>query len=505
MKEIKILQTSDIHSYIFSHDYVQDKMQGLLSYADYIKELQKKYEVLLIDSGDMFQGSALSYFLSNQSNNINFNNPITDLLNNLNYTVFTPGNHEFNYGQDYLQKSLANFKGDVLVANITGLDKLINCKPYELYKVNNKVIAIIGFTTKAVPTWEKPNNISGLTFNSIVDTYQQYEKELLTKSDMIIVNYHGGFESDLNNLDNYTPNNNYENEAIRLLKEFKSIDILLTGHQHRAINQYINGTLCVQPYHNGMMMNEITLNETLKIIKHTQVQPQKLVSNSNIETLDKCEKDVQTYLDMIIGHVNIEMIIDDIFKARLNSHPLVNFINDMQLEITGADVSAMSLFDSAIGFSKDITIRNIIANYPFPNTLKVLEINQEDLKDILEVSASYFVLQEKQLTVNKRFTTPKAQHFNYDLYGGIKYTFDLTKESGNRVSNIEFINKNIDLNKIKIVVNNYRSSSFQWYPAYENKKVIKETNIDMIELLIKYISDKKNITVSDKSLMKIIK
>lgn len=142
MKKLKIIQTSDVHSYMFAHNYIEDKSLGLLKVASYIKVLRERYFVLLIDTGDMFQGSALTHYLNKSLHKKEFLcNPITDLLNQMKYDVLTLGNHEFNYGLDYLKWSLNDFNGQILNANIIGMNDIISTKPYHIFTYNNIKVA----------------------------------------------------------------------------------------------------------------------------------------------------------------------------------------------------------------------------------------------------------------------------------------------------------------------------------------------------------------------------
>lgn len=497
--KLTIIQTSDIHGYLYPHNYINDVNCGLLRFEAYIKKLKSEGDVLLIDTGDVIQGSPLTYYL-NKFKDYEIH-PIINELNKFSYDVFTPGNHEFNYGIEYLSASLSDFNGQILNANIDGLDLVCKSKPYKIFNYDGFKICVFGLTTSHVPNWEEASNIEGLTFNSIIETYKKYEDEIKSLSDMIIVNYHGGFEYDLDNLDVETEVITHENDGGLLLKTFDSIDILLTGHQHREINKIINDTLCMQPGCNGNNLSKIDIVDG-KIIDHELV----IINEYKItptEILEISENNTQNFLDQVIGTSTNKMLIDDLFDARINSHPLVNFLHQVQLELTNADVSAVSLFDSAIGFDLDISVRDIVANYPFPNTLKVLSVNLDALKQAMEVSAEYFEIINGVITTSDKFTKPKPQHFNYDMFGGVNYTIDITKPVGSRVTIKSFIN-DVDLNNIKIVINNYRAANFSWYPMYEGCEVIYDLNMDMVELLINYISEHKNIDVSLESFYNVI-
>jgi 2',3'-cyclic-nucleotide 2'-phosphodiesterase/3'-nucleotidase len=218
-----------------------------------------------------------------------------------------------------------------------------------------------------------------------------------------------------------------------------------------------------------------------------------------IKSLSEAEVKVQSFINQIIGTLDDDLLVEDLFDARVNGHDVINLIHQVQLSMTGADISAVSLFDSAIGLKKDITVKDVIALYPFPNTLKVLRITKDELIQAIEVSASYFELVDNELTVSDKFNYPKKEHYNYDMYSGCEYTIDVTKPVGKRVQLIDFNQDTID-----IVVNNYRASNFAWYPMYEDKEVIKEITIDMVELLINYITENKHIVIDDNSKFKIL-
>ena len=227
-KELVIYQTTDVHGYILTTNFLEYKPWGFAKVVEYI-ENQKDENKLLIDSGDFIQGSPLTYYVSKNKYS---SHPIIELLNIANYNIFTIGNHEFNFSKSYLEDALSSFKGDVLNANIKGLD--IDSKPYKIYDYEGVKICILGLTTKYIPNWEEPENIKGLEFLDPIEVYRLYEKEMKEQSDFIIVNYHGGFEKDLENHTEPTEELTGENQGSELLNTFDSIDILLTGHQHRG-------------------------------------------------------------------------------------------------------------------------------------------------------------------------------------------------------------------------------------------------------------------------------
>ena len=495
--KLVIYQTSDLHGYVYPTNYVTDQSLGILKIGSYILKDEKNYDASLkIDCGDLIQGSAFSHYLSKKGIT---DNPIIQGLELIGYNVYVLGNHEFNYGLDYLSNSYKLVSDKVLNANIKGLP--FNTKPYEIFDFDGFKVACIGLTTSFIPNWEHESNISKLHFLDPVEMYRKYESELKEQSDFIIVCYHGGFEKSLD--ENMTPTEKLtkENQGSELLENFDSIDMILSGHQHRSLITKIKGVVCSQPLNNGQNFAKIILDTETKEVSYELVDVS-ILSDEIDEKLEGIFKEVQLelkdYLDEEIGHFDKDIIIDDIFIARLKGHPFINFLHEVQLDISYADFSALSLFDSAIGFKRDVSIRDVLINYPYPNTLKVLKIKGTQLKEAIEKSATYFVIEDGSVQINKDFLVPKVQNYNYDTFGGLTYEIDLSRAFNDRVISMKKNNQQIKLDEYyTIVLNNYRASNTSIYPCYENAEVIKEINIDMSEIIIDYFQKHNEVKVVD--------
>ena len=179
-------------------------------------------------------------------------------------------------------------------------------------------------------------------------------------------------------------------------------------------------------------------------------------------------------------------------------------MHEVHLEAGKADISALSLFDSTIGFKKNVSIRDVLINYPYPNTLKILKVKGENIKKAIEKAATYFVLEDSKVAINNSFLVPKVQHYNYDTFGGLDYEVDLNREFGDRVISMKINGQDMDLEKYyNVVMNNYRASNTSIYPSYEGAEVVGEVNIDISEIIIDYIQEKKVIKTVENSNYKI--
>lgn len=503
--KLVIYQTSDLHGYVYPTNYVKDMPLGILKIGSYILNDEKNYDgSLKIDCGDLVQGSALTHYLSKQKFE---SNPIIKGLEYINYDGYILGNHEFNYGLDYLTNSYKEVSDKIINANIEGLP--FESKPYKIYDFDGFNIACIGVTTSFIPNWEHEKNIANINFLDPVEVYGKYEAELKEKADYIIVCYHGGFEKSLDEKMTPTEALTKENQASELLEKFASINMILSGHQHRSLCAKVKGVVCSQPLHNGQNFTKVVLDTKTKEVSYELIDTSTVSDDIN-DGLEKIFNNLQIglgdYLDKEIGAFDKDIIIDDIFEARLNGHPFINFLHDVQLEISGADFSVLSLFDSAIGFKKRVSIRDVLINYPYPNTLKVLKITGYKLKEAMEKAATYFVIEEGKVAVNKSFLVPKVQNYNYDMFGGLAYEMDITREFGDRITSLKRNDEIIELDKYyTVVLNNYRATNTSIYPAYENAEVIKEINIDVSEVIMNYFQKHHKIKSIEKSNYKIKK
>lgn len=513
---LRILQTSDVHGYVYPRSYSTKEFEntGLGQISTLVKSLRTE-STILIDSGDTIQGSPLTYFQAKE--NTGTINPMALISNYLEYDYVTIGNHEFNYGINYLESYLNNINAEVLNSNILDSESMkpLYGSPSKIINVENgPKIAIIGVTTHYIPNWEQPLNIMNITF---ADAFDSAKREVikvkeLENPDFIILNYHGGFERDFNTFELSTADTG-ENQGSKMLKEIDDVDLLLTGHQHRTLAGISYGTYYLQPALNGQGLGLADIEFTLLDgkwqykINNIEVLNTKgiKVDESLLELIRDYEEGTQSFLDTAIGKTDKDLSINNQLEARLNKHPLVSFINQVQLEFSGADISSCSLGNGVSGFKKDITVRDVIGTYVFPNTLVVKEVPGNILRIALEKTAEFFEIEDGLPIFSPKFNTPKLQLYAYDMYDNIDYTIDLRKPIGQRVSKVFFKGKDLDDKaNYNVVMNNYRAAGGGDYMFFKECKTVKDIQLDVIELLINYIYEKKDIVITDFKNIKII-
>lgn len=526
-----IIMTSDIHGAIRPIDYHTNapREEGLAMLASLIaRERERAPELLLIDNGDLLQGSPLASYAAAFTGQREVH-PFISVLNELRYDAAVIGNHEFNYGLPLLRKAALDSRFPWLSANIVaakeqplpgeqalcddslpsdlsmparGLSPAFG-PPYLIKTLSSGVkVALLGVTTHYIPNWELPGHIEGLTFLDALETVRSWVAYIRKheQPDVLAVSYHGGFERDPQSGEP-TERLSGENQGYAICMEIEGIDVLLTGHQHRRLTGEINGVTIVQPGVSGASCGRISIQlekregERWRIVKKEArlldaSSEGNSPDNTVLELTEEAEAAAQAWLDQPIGVLEDDLSVDDPLSLRLREHPFMAFVHQVQMEATGAELSnAAFLSEQGGGFSGSITVRDISSNFIYPNTLTVLRLSGRDIKEALEQSARYFTLNDAEdIEVHPDYLRPKPQHYNYDMWGGIHYELNIAKPPGSRVAKLERDGQPLDMNRsYSVVMNNYRASGGGDYTMYVGKPVLHEGADDMAALVERYI------------------
>lgn len=557
-KNFKIYFTSDIHGYLYPETYADRKIvpMGLLAAA---LDFEKDGNTLILDGGDMLQGSAFDLYSEKM---LSDNSAQAEAMNAAGYDFVTIGNHDFNYGYDYLIGYLKKLHAKAVCANLKikrEADQAL-VKPYEIVKLENGLrVAVIGIVTDFVNVWEKPEN---LTFFEVGDPFKALSEtlsEIGDRADVRVCIYHGGYEADLET--GKILSTSGEDIGYRICRELP-IDILLTGHQHTPFSgKWVNGTFTAQTPDKArqyLALHASCFGDGLHAEAELRVPSEKNVrllsevmdrkndisevvgQKSHTEELCRTacqilpiEEEVQRWLDRPLGHLNRPLLSGTKINMAVNGSPIANFINQIQLYYSGAELSCCGLANEVGGFREEVTTRDVIASYPFPNTFVVLEIDGRSLRKALERTAEYFqaepekyaestacegapykgIAQEgtsyeseahkgaaEHLRVADCFLKPKVEHYNYDYFAGegFFYVIDAGKPVGERIVSMKRNGREIaDNEKLTLCMNNYRASGAGGYEMYKGLKVLKQINTEMTELMIAYLERRELTEVSE--------
>jgi 2',3'-cyclic-nucleotide 2'-phosphodiesterase/3'-nucleotidase len=518
---VTILESSDVHGAVLPINYSDNSIAeyGMAKLSTIIKKHRAIYSnTILIDNGDILQGTPLTYYYSKMNNQ--GINPIIKVMNYLKYDAAVIGNHEFNYGSDILEEAIKASSFPWITANITAEDSeaAFYGPPYIVKEYDNGLkVGILGLITQYVPNWENPAYIKGLKFRDPVKWAEKWVKLLRKeeKVDIVIVSYHGGFEKSISD-DISIISKTSENQGYEICEKVSGIDVLLTGHQHRNIfNKQINGVLVVQPGSQGRFLAKIKLDLILKAGKWEITSKESELINSAdaepdmevIELVKRNEENTQKWLDTPIGFINGDMAVTNPLEMRIKDNPLIEFINRVQMDISGVDISCTSLFsDSSPGLSSKVTMRDIVSNYIYPNTLSVLAVTGRDIKEALEKSALYFkTTKGNTFDSLEDIVDGKVQPYNYDMWEGIEYIINISKPLGHRVEKLNYRGLPVQMDKeYKVVLNNYRANGGGEFDMFKNKPVVKDITTDMSEIIANYILERGTINIEVDNNWKVI-
>lgn len=480
--------TSDTHGYIYPTDFISPGTltQGLLR-----MRFPKDGNTLVLDGGDTLQGSPLTYYCRTKGLAM----PCAAVMNDLQYDYFTLGNHDFNYGYETLSKYLQKSKAKCLCANI--MDKTGNLPifPYTVHTLANGLrVGLIGVVTHWINLWERPEN---LTLFAVTDTLQAANnavQALQGKVDLLIGIYHGGFERDLET--GIPLSDTDENIGWRLCEELP-FDILLTGHQHIPVaNHTVHGTHIAQTPANARAYVHLTIDDA-GLISSRLCAPDappriKPWEQTLFAGLDR-------WLDTPIGRLSRPLLPEPKLEMALHGSPISDFINRVQLDASGAQVSCVALSNEVAGFQANVTVRDVVSSYPFSNTLVVLRVTGETLRLALEQCATYFhVLADGSLSIDASFTRPKEAHYNYDYFYGIDYTFDLRNPVGKRVTKLTRQGKPVRMEEtLTLVMSNYRATGAGGFDIYKSCSRIHEIQTEVSELILNYLSSRDMVDIQN--------
>lgn len=511
--KITILQTSDLHGRIFPHDYALDSNDmdaGLAKIQTIVaRERAANPNLILMDCGDTVQDNSAELF-----NDLPVH-PMVNAMNLMGYDVWSIGNHEFNFELSFLKRNIQAFNGSVLSANI--YKKGTNerwVKPYRIFTRDGVRVAVIGMIPPAVPIWESaaPQHFEGLEFTGPASETRKVIQELKGKYDILVGAYHIG------------PDGDHGFKGLEdIAKQFPQFDVLFAGHAHAKYKKEVNGVKIIEPGKYGWAVAKAEIEvarhgDTYQVVsvETTNIETKKLNADQNVLNMFKFVHDQSvSNANMVIGRISADFVKDVDYitgSAKVTTMPtsqlkdtaIIDLINDVQMHYTGADVSSAALFNFGSNLrAGDFKNKDVAYIYKYPNTLIGVRITGANLKKYMEWSASYYnTFNPGDLTIS---FNQKIRGYNYDMFSGLTYNIDLSKNAGNRVVDMKIDGRDLDPNKIyKLAVNNYRFGTImklglvtaddKYYDSIARYPDVPDGRIR--DLIIKYTKENKNGTLA---------
>jgi 2',3'-cyclic-nucleotide 2'-phosphodiesterase/3'-nucleotidase/5'-nucleotidase len=500
-KKITILATSDLHGRIYPHEYATDTPAaeaGLAKVATIVKKVKSENpNTILVDNGDSIQDNMINLFNNDEVH------PMIAAMNEIGYDAWELGNHEFNYGLDVLNRAIKNSKATVLAGNIYKEDGTRYVNAYKIVEKGGVKVALIGMITPHVPRWEAstPDHFKGLTFKDPLEETKKVVNELKGKVDVMIGVMHMGEDGEYD----------VESSGVKAIANaVPELTAIVAGHAHSDIKgDVVNGVLIVEPKAFGARVSKIDLtlvkvngkwtvkDKVSENISTKEVQPDQNILDKFKYVHEKSLADANT----VIGQVGSDFLTEvkqygEIPTAQIQDTALVDFINEVQMYYTGADISAAALFDTNSNLKAGPFKKKDVVNiYKYDNTLIALKVTGKQLKQYMEWSAKYYN-QYKPGDVTISFN-PNIRAYNYDMFAGVNYDIDISQPAGQRIKNLTFKGKPVtDDMTFTLAVNNYRFGNMvtdKIFNAADKIYDSAEKNLAVRDLIVDYVKKKGTI------------
>lgn len=474
---ITILGTSDLHGNIWGFSYEDSKEtanNGMARVYTYVEEVRKENpNTILIDAGDDIQGTIMTDDIYNKIPNEE--HPVITAMNYMGYDAMTLGNHEFNWGTGTAASILSQADFPVLAANVRNSDgSLATGLGWIIIPVSGVNIAVIGTVTPDVPIWDGgKEGIDSLQFLPANVAVKEAIAEIGDKADVIVVSAHMGMYAEFDE-------DNGSDSAQKILDDNPEVDVLQAAHNHVVVCEKQGETVIGGCRNGGRDVARFDLylddennivDSTVEIIDMTGVEPSSeirdipLVKEAHEKTISYVtggggeDGEGGVALGSTTARFQPENEIRGIPEGRVRDTAVMDLINRIQLDASGADVSAAALFKDTSDLPEgDINYGNIFDIYKFDNTLYRVTVTGAELKAYMEWSAECYN-QWKPGDISISFD-PEYPDYLYDMFEGVDYEIDLSQPKGERIKNVMFHGEPLaDDATLTLAVNNYRYSS----------------------------------------------
>ncbi|MEP3052844.1 5'-nucleotidase C-terminal domain-containing protein [Ascidiaceihabitans sp.] len=541
---LRILATSDLHMNLRGFNYITGKPQakaGLAQLASMITQARTENgegACILLDNGDALQGAPIADTAAQPP--LSYNHPMALAFDALGYDAIGLGNHDFDYGLDFLDTVSTQYKAPTVCSNIasealsdvrmwTIVDQQATCSDGVVRDLKVGVVSVLPEQTMI---WNSKHLSGRASIGSMQDAVNlQVPKVKAAGADLVVLLAHSGIGRDDGPKD-------AENAALQL-SNTPDIDAVIAGHTHNLfpdcasqavpgsdpVKGTLNGTPAAMPGFGGSHLAVLDLNlghanGAWHVLNHCvtlrSAPCTTLHDPAILQATDAAHQRTKVRMEEAVGVASAPL---NSYFSLLHTSSDLTFIAHakrlaMQRHIAGTAHAELPLLvstsaqasggkagpDNYVAFDKGpLRRRDVIPLVPFDNAIWGRVVTARDVREWLERCAAVFAIQRPD-TPDQMLLDPNAPGFNFDVLHGVDFTINPTRPSrydpdgtlvdktAYRVENLTFDGAPLeDSQQFLMASNSYRLAGGGQYPGCTTQAVsvrCEETVNDALAWLI---------------------
>ena len=521
--QFEILSTTDMHGRATTRDVAtQNEVSNNMEHVSAVVQQERAIfgdDLILIDNGDTIQGTlvvqyAINYRAADE-------NPMITILKDLNYDVWTMGNHEFNFTPEQrdaqthyaMDAGIACLAGNVILKedglNVHGEEVAAGESFYDPYMIKtiefddgkSVRVGIIGLGNAATHTWDLETNYPGLQFSSLDNPegllefeINKYAKEIRDNdlADIVVVSVHNGLGTD----DGISGEENFllESQVGIAARKVSGVDLIAYGHDHTAhIEQVVNadgkdmwivdggGTMVTKSVFTVEFDadgNYAGCTVDSDNIDMAEFDP----DNEMGEKMEPWFDEVYAWASQPLGTFdNGWSELSSLYEGKTNTdmvltqNALVDFVHKGQIwcswqsyESEGIEGATVSIGSAVFGTNEDGSLSFVPQDGDTVSTLELSKLYRyaNNLLCAIDMTGEqlygWMSAVADMLVVDENGNPALGEDvsiYGVDTFYGVDYTYDLTKPLGERVTSATINGENVlDMDTIRVTLNSYRLS-----------------------------------------------
>jgi 2',3'-cyclic-nucleotide 2'-phosphodiesterase / 3'-nucleotidase len=553
--QLRLLETTDLHMWLTDYDYVADRPDpryGLARTATLIERARaERANCLLFDDGDLIEGNPLGdTAVEDARHAVRFAHPAFRVMEILHYDAGTLGNHEFNYGLDFLDKTLRDAPYPIVAANVL---RAGSGRPYvPPYVILHRMlvddqgrhhpirVGVLGLVTPQIVVWDHANVAGRIVTRDIADTARRFVPEIRAEgADIVVVLAHSGLVA--------TPPEPGEEHAVAALSRVPGIDAILFGHIHKVFPSSafaevegvdlergtINGVPATEANFWGSHLGVVDLSLAVDEAGHWRViggrgaaWPIARVEGEKVTPLVEPDPRIAPLIagehDRTVARLRqpigaTEKPLDTFFAlvrpdetTRLIASAAAWYVAD---RLAGTSAAGLPVLAAASPMKAGgrmgpanyvnipagpLTLKDVAALYPYPNTLQAVIRTGAQIREWLEAATDIFATIDPAATGSQVLTTA-APSYVFDTIYGLTYAIDVPRPAryshgalvhpdSHRIVDLRFQGAPLrDDRRFVVVANNYRISGGGSFPGLNGSGVVFSSPDTATEVIARYI------------------